>query len=84
MDSKDQKKLAQGLQQQTALMQGFASVTHKCFLKCIPKPGKSLSHTEETCATNCVDRYADSQLFMIQRLQEQSLKEANKESHLGH
>jgi len=79
MDSKDQKRLAQGLQQQAALMQGFASITHKCFLKCVQKPGKSLSHTEETCATNCVDRFTDTQYFLIQRLQEQSAKEVQSQ-----
>ena len=84
MDSRDQQKLAQGLQQQLGMMKGFASVSHMCFLKCIPKPGKSLSHTEDTCVTNCSDRYADTQMFMIQRLQEQSAKEGNKEGHMGH
>lgn len=79
MDSRDQKRLAQGIQQQAALMAGFAKITHMCFQKCVPKPGKALSHTEETCATNCVDRTTDTQYFLIQRLQEQSTKEMKEQ-----
>jgi mitochondrial import inner membrane translocase subunit TIM8 len=77
MDARDQR-LSQALQQQTELMKSFAAITHKCFKKCVTRPGKSLSHTEDLCATNCVDRYSDSQVFLLQRLQEKAESEAKK------
>ncbi|KAF9448620.1 hypothetical protein P691DRAFT_34820 [Macrolepiota fuliginosa MF-IS2] len=32
----------------------------KCFAKCIPKPGSSLSSAEQTCLGRCLDRYMDA------------------------
>jgi import inner membrane translocase subunit TIM13 len=28
-----------------------------CFEKCIPKPGSSMSSSETTCVTQCMDKY---------------------------
>jgi len=32
----------------------------KCFLKCIAKPGTSLSSSEQACLTNCLARYMEA------------------------
>ncbi|KAH7884589.1 Tim10/DDP family zinc finger-domain-containing protein [Phlebopus sp. FC_14] len=32
----------------------------KCFAKCILKPGSSLSSSDETCLTRCLDRYMEA------------------------
>ena len=36
------------------------TVREKCFAKCIPKPGTSLSSGEQTCIARCTDRYVDA------------------------
>merc|ERR1712216_429467 len=38
----------------------FTTVREKCFAKCIPKPGTSLSSGEQTCIARCTDRYVDA------------------------
>ncbi|KAI0667801.1 Tim10/DDP family zinc finger-domain-containing protein [Trametes maxima] len=35
-------------------------VNEKCFAKCVPKPGSSLSSSEEKCLSQCMDRYLDA------------------------
>ncbi|TFK70295.1 hypothetical protein BDN72DRAFT_818968 [Pluteus cervinus] len=32
----------------------------KCFVKCVTKPGTSLSSSEETCLSRCIDRYFEA------------------------
>lgn len=32
-------------------------VNEHCFEKCVPKPGASLSNTEQTCFTQCMEKY---------------------------
>ncbi|PUU72280.1 Tim10/DDP family zinc finger protein [Tuber borchii] len=32
-------------------------INEKCFEKCIPKPGGSLSSGESTCLTTCMQKY---------------------------
>lgn len=84
MDSREQQELSQALQQQAALMGNFAAVTHKCFNKCITKPGKTLSYSEESCVTNCVDRYSDTQLFLVERIRQQAELEKTKSGMVSH
>jgi len=38
----------------------FTTVREKCFEKCVPKPGTSLSSGEQTCIARCTDRYVDA------------------------
>ncbi|KAF8581086.1 hypothetical protein K439DRAFT_1393112, partial [Ramaria rubella] len=35
-------------------------MNEKCFGKCITKPSSSLSGSEETCLTRCMDRYMEA------------------------
>ncbi|KAH9481538.1 Mitochondrial import inner membrane translocase subunit TIM13 [Psilocybe cubensis] len=32
----------------------------RCFLKCVTKPGESLSSSEQTCLARCLDRYMEA------------------------
>ncbi|KAI5703042.1 mitochondrial import inner membrane translocase subunit Tim13-like [Diaphorina citri] len=42
------------------LQETIQKMTEKCFNKCIPKPGTSLSGSEQKCVAMCMDRYMDS------------------------
>ncbi|GAV75120.1 zf-Tim10_DDP domain-containing protein [Cephalotus follicularis] len=49
----------------TQLAQAYAqefieTVRGKCFDKCITKPGSSLSGSESSCISRCVDRYIEA------------------------
>ncbi|KAI0442194.1 Tim10/DDP family zinc finger-domain-containing protein [Xylaria telfairii] len=32
-------------------------INEHCFLRCVPKPGSSLSSSEQTCFTQCMEKY---------------------------
>lgn len=32
-------------------------VQENCFEKCVPKPGGSMSSSESSCATSCMEKY---------------------------
>ncbi|OTA66415.1 hypothetical protein K449DRAFT_430723 [Hypoxylon sp. EC38] len=32
-------------------------INEHCFDKCVPKPGASLSNSEQTCFTQCIEKY---------------------------
>jgi hypothetical protein len=36
--------------------------TEKCFAKCVPAPGTSLSSKEQACTERCVERYFEGEL----------------------
>uniref|UniRef100_A0A0D9W8K1 Mitochondrial import inner membrane translocase subunit n=1 Tax=Leersia perrieri TaxID=77586 RepID=A0A0D9W8K1_9ORYZ len=36
------------------------TVGNKCFAKCVTKPGTSLSGSESSCISRCVDRYMEA------------------------
>ncbi|CAD5170673.1 unnamed protein product [Musa acuminata subsp. malaccensis] len=38
----------------------FETVRSKCFVRCIAKPGTSLSGSESSCISRCVDRYIEA------------------------
>jgi len=33
------------------------NINEKCFERCVPKPGSSLSSGEQTCLTQCMEKY---------------------------
>jgi import inner membrane translocase subunit TIM13 len=35
----------------------FQKVNEHCFERCVPKPGTSLSSGEQTCYSQCMDKY---------------------------
>ncbi|KAI0902404.1 Tim10/DDP family zinc finger-domain-containing protein [Annulohypoxylon nitens] len=48
-------------------------INKHCFEKCVPKPGTSLSSTEQNCATQCIEKYSHAwgqvSLTYVNRLQ---------------
>ncbi|KIS72272.1 protein translocase subunit TIM13 [Mycosarcoma maydis] len=38
----------------------ITKATEKCYSKCIPAPGASLSGKEQTCLTRCMERYFEA------------------------
>ncbi|PWN94882.1 hypothetical protein FA09DRAFT_323306 [Tilletiopsis washingtonensis] len=38
----------------------FTKATEKCFAKCVPAPGTSLSSKEQACTERCVERYFEA------------------------
>lgn len=32
-------------------------INENCFEKCVPKPGTSVSSSEQTCVTQCMEKY---------------------------
>ncbi|KAF7773302.1 hypothetical protein Agabi119p4_5469 [Agaricus bisporus var. burnettii] len=60
--AKKEKIMAQ-IKNELALVQAqelINTTNEKCFTKCIPKPGNSLSSTEQKCLGYCLDRYMDA------------------------
>jgi len=47
----------------------------KCFLKCIAKPGASLSSSEQACLTNCWARYMEAFNIVSRKYKERMSKE---------
>ncbi|MCJ1364899.1 protein translocase subunit [Acarospora aff. strigata] len=41
----------------TNARQLIEKLNEHCFEKCVPKPGSSLSRGEETCFTQCMEKY---------------------------
>jgi len=48
------------------------TISEKCFLKCITKPGSSLTSGEQTCLAKCMDRYLDAMGIVSKTLIERS------------
>ena len=79
MDDQEKSQMIRGLQEQAAIMKAFAKISHNCFMKCVGKPGKALSSTEDACLTNCVERHGDMSEFLMERLQSLAQKEHEKQ-----
>jgi len=66
-----QQRLQGALQQeqQRAMVQGvIAKLSEMCFDMCIKKPDSKLSSSEQSCVSNCVNRYLDTSVFVAQRM----------------
>ncbi|KAI9905045.1 hypothetical protein N3K66_001574 [Trichothecium roseum] len=60
----DSSSIKQGLMRQVLQEANQANarlliekVQDNCFEKCVPKPGTSLSSSEQTCSTQCLEKY---------------------------
>ncbi|KZT52521.1 hypothetical protein CALCODRAFT_487093 [Calocera cornea HHB12733] len=69
-----EKELASFLEQETAKSQVQSSIhtlTDMCWKKCVTGSiGARFARSEEGCLVNCVDRFLDSSLFIIQKVEE--------------
>ncbi|XVF53215.1 hypothetical protein PTKIN_Ptkin05aG0082200 [Pterospermum kingtungense] len=45
---------------QAYVQEFIETVQEKCFVRCITKPGSSLSGSESSCISRCVDRYIEA------------------------
>ncbi|KZP27307.1 hypothetical protein FIBSPDRAFT_1040189 [Athelia psychrophila] len=57
------QQIMQSVRSEIALSNAQELITttnDKCFAKCILKPSTSLSSSEETCLTRCLDRYMEA------------------------
>ncbi|KAK7064451.1 zf-Tim10-DDP domain-containing protein [Favolaschia claudopus] len=74
-DDATQKELASFLEKQQAearLHSTIHNFTGICWDKCVTgTPSTRFSRSEESCLSNCVDRFLDTSLFMVKRIEEQ-------------
>ncbi|CAO1635998.1 unnamed protein product [Sympodiomycopsis kandeliae] len=57
--------------------------TDKCYAKCIPSPGTSLSSKEETCLDRCLQRYFEAFNIVSQTYVRRVANERNTGATLG-
>lgn len=60
MQSRTQQAIMQQIQQEAAMSnarQLVSSINSNCFDKCVPKPGASLSSSEDSCMSACMEKY---------------------------
>ncbi|CAB4484645.1 hypothetical protein RhiirA5_266810 [Rhizophagus irregularis] len=72
-DEATQKELGKFLESENArmrLQQSIHTFTDLCWDKCINKISNKIDRGEETCLTNCVERFLDTSLFIVKRLEE--------------
>ncbi|PVG04595.1 putative TIM8-translocase of the mitochondrial inner membrane [Serendipita vermifera] len=74
-DEATQKELAQFLDQQQAearMNNQIHKFTGMCWDKCMTGSiGGRFSRSEESCLVNCVDRFLDTSLFLMKKIDEQ-------------
>ncbi|KAJ7783487.1 Tim10/DDP family zinc finger-domain-containing protein [Mycena maculata] len=74
-DEATQKELSSFLEKQQAEARLHASIhnfTGICWDKCVTgTPSNRFSRAEESCLSNCVERFLDTSLFMVRRIEEQ-------------
>ncbi|EIM83362.1 uncharacterized protein STEHIDRAFT_159947 [Stereum hirsutum FP-91666 SS1] len=74
-DEATQKELQTFLdreQAQARVQQSIHTFTSMCWDKCITgTPSTRFSRSEESCLVNCVDRFLDTSLFMVKKIEEQ-------------
>ncbi|KAI7892311.1 Tim10/DDP family zinc finger-domain-containing protein [Mucor mucedo] len=69
----DQRELAQFLEAEQAkarVQEVVHNMTDTCWDKCISKVNNKLDRSEEACLANCVDRFLDTSLFIVKRLED--------------
>ncbi|KAI7863646.1 Tim10/DDP family zinc finger-domain-containing protein [Spinellus fusiger] len=68
----DQRELAQFIQMEKAkaeIQETVHTLTDTCWDKCVFKVNNKLDRSEEACLSNCVDRFLDTSLFIVNRLE---------------
>jgi len=74
-DDATQKELQSFLdreQAQARLQQSIHTFTSMCWDKCITgTPSTRFSRGEESCLVNCVERFLDTSLFMVKKVESQ-------------
>ncbi|KAI9019180.1 Tim10/DDP family zinc finger-domain-containing protein [Phycomyces blakesleeanus] len=68
----DQRELAQFIQVEKAraeIQETVHTLADTCWDKCIFKVNNKMDRSEETCLANCVERFLDTSLFIVNRLE---------------
>lgn len=63
--------------QKAAVQQIIAKLTDTCWDKCMGKPGSKLSSWETDCISNCAERFLDTSMLIVQRMQKQAQSQRN-------
>ncbi|GJE85981.1 Tim10/DDP family zinc finger-domain-containing protein [Phanerochaete sordida] len=62
-------------QAQQRLNASIHSFTSMCWDKCITAtPGNSFSRSESSCLANCVERFLDTSLYIVNRIEHQRVQ----------
>lgn len=65
------KRFIENEQSKARIQQSVHTMTDLCWDKCITKIGNRLDNGEEKCLKNCVDRFLDTSMFIVSKLQKQ-------------
>nr|GAT49780.1 predicted protein [Mycena chlorophos] len=78
LDEATQKELAAFLERQQAearVQSTIHNLSMMCWDKCVTStPSTRFSRSEEACLANCVDRFLDSSMHLVRRIEEQRFK----------
>ncbi|KAI9320671.1 Tim10/DDP family zinc finger-domain-containing protein [Dichotomocladium elegans] len=69
----DQRELAQFLEAENAkarIQQTVHEMTDVCWNKCIFKINNKMDRSDESCLANCVERFLDTSMFIVKRLED--------------
>ncbi|KAF7319977.1 Mitochondrial import inner membrane translocase [Mycena kentingensis (nom. inval.)] len=69
---KELQTFLESKQAEARLQQTVQGLVNTCWDKCVTSiPGTRFSRGEETCLVNCVERFLDTSIFMVRRIEEQ-------------
>jgi len=75
LDAASQKQLNEFLEQeqvQARVAERIHTFTEMCWDKCITgTPSTRFSRSEESCLSNCIDRFLDSSIHMVKQIEQQ-------------
>mmetsp|Transcript_54569 Transcript_54569/g.111359 ORF Transcript_54569/g.111359 Transcript_54569/m.111359 type:complete len:89 (+) Transcript_54569:26-292(+) len=72
LDRKSVKEVQSFIEHQQQIQQIQAvvgKITELCWDKCVSKPGKDLTESEKNCVANCSERFLDTSMFVVNRIQ---------------
>ncbi|KAI0235245.1 Mitochondrial import inner membrane translocase subunit tim8, partial [Massospora cicadina] len=64
-------KFIENEQSKARIQQSVHTLTDLCWDKCVTKIGNRLDSSEENCLKNCVGRFLDTSIFIVNKLQTQ-------------
>ncbi|KAJ1963487.1 Mitochondrial import inner membrane translocase subunit tim8 [Dimargaris xerosporica] len=71
LDEESQKEMAKFIEMEQGrarLQQAVHRYTDLCWDKCISHPSSKLNRTDETCLSNCVERFLDTSIYVVTHL----------------
>jgi len=75
LDAASQKQLNEFLEQeqvQARVADRIHTFTEMCWDKCITgTPSTRFSRSEESCLSNCIDRFLDSSIYLVKQIEQQ-------------